>query len=125
MNKKKYMLIILSLLLIISTGCGAKETKKSGISEMPTATKEGGDEQGKEEVKEQRGAVIVNPSELPEPPRNQKEYDEMFGVVDEDGKWIPPEGAYRDPKTGNIKNKDGIVIAGGETPHPARPGSKG
>lgn len=63
---------------------------------------------------------------IPNPPHNQKEYDEMFGVVDESGTWIPPEGAYKNPKTGNIKNKDGVVISfGNQIPHPARLGSMG
>lgn len=44
----------------------------------------------------------------------------------ESGTWIPPEGAYKNPKTGNIKNKDGVVISfGNQIPHPARLGSMG
>lgn len=60
------------------------------------------------------------------PPKTKKEMDETFGIVDEQGNWTPPEGSYIEPQTGNVLNKDGVLV--GITPKPyskARPGSQG
>lgn len=43
-------------------------------------------------------------------PKNKKEYEGLFGTKDESGRWIPPEDSYVDPKSGNILNREGVVI---------------
>ena len=57
------------------------------------------------------------------------ELDELadeLGTVNESGKWTPPAGSHIDPKTGNILNKDGVVVGTTQEPYSkARPGSQG
>lgn len=70
----------------------------------------------------EKTAETVN-ADVPSPtiPTTIKESEELFGKIDKvTGKWIPPEDSYTDPKTGNIINKEGVVIgiAPGYTPKP-------
>lgn len=126
MAKKKYMIFFIGVLLVISAGCSTKEVTQPDINKYDVGIEMDNKEQISEGAKKTSNHVEAEPSKIPEAPRNQEEFEEMFGVVEESGTWIPPNGAYKDPRTGNIKNKDGVVISGGnETPHPARPGSKG
>lgn len=57
---------------------------------------------------------------------NEKELEDALGTVNESGKWTPPAGSHIDPKTGNILNKDGVVVGTTQEPYSkARPGSQG
>lgn len=59
-------------------------------------------------------------------PRTKKELEDALGTVNESGKWTPPAGSHIDPKTGNILNKDGVVVGTTQEPYSkARPGSQG
>jgi len=52
--------------------------------------------------------------------------EDALGTVNESGKWTPPAGSHIDPKTGNILNKDGVVVGTTQEPYSkARPGSQG
>ena len=58
--------------------------------------------------------------------RQKKELEDALGTVNESGKWTPPAGSHIDPKTGNILNKDGVVVGTTQEPYSkARPGSQG
>lgn len=66
-----------------------------------------------------------HPPEL-KTPRTKKELEDALGTVNESGKWTPPAGSHIDPKTGNILNKDGVVVGTTQEPYSkARPGSQG
>lgn len=70
----------------------------------------------------EKTAETVN-ADVPSPtiPTTIKESEELFGKTDKvTGKWIPPKDSYTDPKTGNIINREGVVIgiAPGYTPKP-------
>lgn len=114
-SKKFIILSAMIPMLLYNSGCSKKEINTKDVTSQ-TET---------EPKNETEKKVIIIQNKMPELPHTEKEFDEKFGTENEDGVWIPPEGAYRDPKTGNIKNKDGVVIGGGEAPHKARPGSKG
>lgn len=43
-------------------------------------------------------------------PSNRAEKEELFGTTDKFGRWTAPKASYTDPKTGQIYNKEGIVI---------------
>lgn len=72
------------------------------VEDMEAADSESGAE------KEQPSASIPMP-EQKIIPRSQKEA-EIVGTINESGQWIPPAGSYTDPKTGNILNREGVVI---------------
>ena len=56
-----------------------------------------------------------NEQQLPIPQTKEDE-EELFGTVNEAGRWIPPEGSYVDPKDGSIRNKYGGVIGNTKPP---------
>lgn len=73
----------------------------------------------------ENSAKLEEPQKL-KTPRTKEELEEALGTVDEQGEWTPPEGSYIDPQTGNIMNKDGVMIGTTQEPYSkARPGSQG
>ena len=109
--------------MFVFIGCNDKE-KKETVNNTVT------EKVVSENITENEGKK-VSPTPTPvkklKPPKTKEEIEDAFGKVNDQGKWIPPEGSYVDPKTGNILNKDGIVIGNTkeESCSVARPGSQG
>lgn len=103
--------------MVVCVGCNSKS--KEVINNKSST----------ETVSPRNNTEIQNSSKQTEKlkiPKTKKEREEAFGAVDDQGNWTPPKDSYIDPKTGNILNKDGVVV--GTTREPssiALPGSKG
>ena len=97
-HKKEVVFSLLFVIMVLCTGCS--NTDNADGSSAPTP-----------ELKT---------------PRTKKELEDALGTVNESGKWTPPAGSHIDPKTGNILNKDGVVVGTTQEPYSkARPGSQG
>ncbi len=112
-RKVGFFLLTAVFVCILCSGCQKEEPKTepetTKISET-TAT-------DAEKTAETVNADVQSPTI----PTTIKESEELFGKTDKvTGKWIPPKDSYTDPKTGNIINKEGVVIgiAPGYTPKP-------
>lgn len=105
-NKKK-MGILLIAAAFLCTGCGNQGAENGKNNEATEAISEA-EAEGKTGSQGQKLTV----------PTTQQEHDELFGKTDSSGKWTPPKDSYTDPKTGNIYNKEGVVIGG---PRPTKP----
>ncbi len=121
------MLVTVGLLFIIvtCTGCSDKDSGNESINNIEGSVQEETieDAQSTENTEAQ---TTSTPTQKLQPPRTKKELEDALGVVDEQGKWTPPEGSHIDPKTGNIINKDGVVVGTTQKPYSqARPGSQG
>lgn len=115
--------------MAMCTGCGDKENgevaKTNGNFEEPSVQDEKAANTEKTDVAEEETNSAVQTSKL-EPPQTEKEMEEAFGIVNEEGKWIPPANSHIDPQTGNIINKDGVVVGTTRKPYSKPlPGSKG
>lgn len=121
------MLATLSLLFMIvtCTGCNDKDNGKESINNIEMSVQEETIEDA-EDAETTEAQNTSTPTQKLQPPRTKKELEDALGAVDKQGNWTPPEGSYIDPKTGNIMNKDGVVIGTTQKPYSqARPGSQG
>ena len=97
-HKKEVVFSLLFVIMVLCTGCSDKDNADGSSAPTP-------------ELKT---------------PRTKKELEDALGTVNESGKWTPPAGSHIDPKTGNILNKDGVVVGTTQEPYSkARPGSQG
>ena len=111
-HKKEVVFSLLFVIMVLCTGCSDKDngdtSKNNNIDNTDNAD----------------GSSAPTP-EL-KTPRTKKELEDALGTVNESGKWTPPAGSHIDPKTGNILNKDGVVVGTTQEPYSkARPGSQG
>lgn len=115
----------LFLVMILCVGCGGKENRNTSVEDKLSIEMSGHDKSiGNTETAEEQPTSALK--QEPEVLGTKEEEEEMFGTVDEQGNWTPPEGSYVDPKTGTILNKDGVVVGTTQKPtFKARPGSKG
>lgn len=113
-NRKAGLFLLTAVFVcILCSGCRKEEPKTepetTKISETAATDAE-------------KTAETVNADvQSPTIPTTIKESEELFGKTDKvTGKWIPPKDSYTDPKTGNIINREGVVIgiAPGYTPKP-------
>ena len=117
-HKKEVVFSLLFVIMVLCTGCSdkdngdtSKNNRTSGESFVQEETIESTDNTDTPELKT---------------PRTKKELEDALGTVNESGKWTPPAGSHIDPKTGNILNKDGVVVGTTQEPYSkARPGSQG
>ncbi len=118
-------LVVLGLLFIIGTctGCDNNDSKINKPSVQEETEETIGDIENTENTENQ---ADLTQSQNLKVPHTQEEMEEAFGTVDEEGNWTAPEGSYIDPKTGNILNKDGVLVGTTQKPYyNARPGSQG
>lgn len=118
------ILVAVGLLFIVVTcaGCSDKNSGNESINNIEESVQE----ETIEDTQNTETQTTPEPTQKLQPPRTKKELEDALGAVDEQGKWTPPEGSYIDPKTGNIMNKDGVVIGTTQKPYSkARPGSQG
>lgn len=106
---KKKLLVIFTCVIFscsIFTGCNKQETaihKDNTEIETETVSEEA-DVSKKEETEKSEKA---QPKTIP---KTKKEEEELFGTTDKNGNWVAPEDSYTDKKTGNIYNKEGVLI---------------
>lgn len=127
----KYKAIVISGLLFVIISCTACGNSSSGnevknnssSTEMSVQKETTEDSEKAENTEAQTDPTSTQKLKVP---RTKEELEEAFGTMNEQGHWTPPEGSYIDPKTGNIMNKDGVVIGTTQKPSSkARPGSQG
>lgn len=104
-TKIRGCLFALALVCGICTGCGSKENLDS--QQNSEAASSASAESSPITEEETEAAVSGKTMTIP---KTQKEHDELFGTVDENGEFVPPEDSYVNPKTGNIINREGVVI---------------
>lgn len=100
---KKVCIYTFTAMMICCTcnGCNNKETTTQSIQ--------------KDSVKAESETENLSESDLANDrtltmPSNKLEQEELFGTTDKSGRWIAPKNSYTDPKTGQIYNKEGVVI---------------
>lgn len=121
------MLVTVGLLFIIvtCTGCSDKDSVNESMNNIEGSVQEDIIEDT-EKTDNTETQTTSEPTQKLQPPRTKKELEDALGTVDEQGEWTPPEGSHVDPKTGNIINKDGVVVGTTQKPYyKARPGSQG
>lgn len=100
--KKVWICTFVTMLICcICNGCSNKGTDTSNIQEDSANTESQTEYVTESDLPANRNFTI---------PKNKKEYEELFGTKNESGRWIPPEDSYVDPKSGNILNREGVVI---------------
>jgi len=119
------MLVAVGLLFIIVTCAGCSNKDSGNESNIEGSVQEETIEDT-EKTDNTENQITSAPTQKLQPPRTKKELEDALGTVDEQGEWTPPEGSHVDPKTGNIINKDGVVVGTTQKPYyKARPGSQG
>lgn len=112
-RKAVFFLLAAVFVCILCSGCQKEEPKSEPETTKISETAATDTENTSENVDTDKPSPTV--------PATKKEYEELFGKTDKvTGKWIPPKDSYTDPKTGNVKNKEGVVIgiAPGYMPKP-------
>lgn len=112
-KKAGLFLLIAAFVCILCSGCRKEEPETEPETTKISETAAADTEKTSENVDTDKPSPTV--------PTTKKEYEELFGKTDKvTGKWIPPKDSYTDPKTGNILNKEGVVIgtAPGYKPKP-------
>lgn len=109
--KKKIFAIITCVIFscFIFIGCSKQETaihKDNTEIETETVSEEA-DVSEKENETEKTQKTEKDQLTVP---HNKKEEEELFGTTDKNGNWVAPEESYTDKKTGNIYNKEGVLI---------------
>ena len=125
-HKKEVVFSLLFVIMVLCTGCSDKDngdTSKNNRTSGESFVQE-------ETIESTDNTDNADGSSAPTPelktPRTKKELEDALGTVNESGKWTPPAGSHIDPKTGNILNKDGVVVGTTQEPYSkARPGSQG
>ena len=109
-HKKEVVFSLLFVIMVLCTGCSDKDngdTSKNNRTSRESFVQE-------ETIENTDNIDNADGSSAPTP------------EVNESGKWTPPAGSHIDPKTGNILNKDGVVVGTTQEPYSkARPGSQG
>lgn len=107
---KKKLLVMFTCLVFscsIFTGCTKqKAVVQQNTPEIKTETAASDEADSSEKEKE----TDKSEKEQLTIPHNKKEEEELFGTTDKNGNWVAPEESYTDKKTGNIYNKEGVLI---------------
>ena len=115
-HKKEVVFSLLFVIMVLCTGCSDKDngdTSKNNRTSGESFVQE-------ETIESTDNTDNADGSSAP------TELEDALGTVNESGKWTPPAGSHIDPKTGNILNKDGVVVGTTQEPYSkARPGSQG
>lgn len=121
-------IISLVFIMITCTSCSNEANSNELINsrtsvEKSIQRKDAEDAEKTENIEDQVNSTSTQELQVP---RTKEELEEALGSVNEQGNWTPPEGSYIDSKTGNIINKDGVVVGTTQEPYTkARPGSQG
>lgn len=109
--KKKLLLIFTCIIFscFIFTGCNKQETTVQQ-STTKTKTQADSDEADSSEKENETEKTQKTEKDQLTVPHNKKEEEELFGTTDKNGNWVAPEESYTDKKTGNIYNKEGVLI---------------
>lgn len=115
-HKKEVVFSLLFVIMVLCTGCSDKDngdTSKNNRTSGESFVQE-------ETIESTDNTDNADGSSAPTPelktPRTKKELEDALGTVNESGKWTPPAGSHIDPKTGNILNKDGVVVGTTQEP---------
>lgn len=121
------MITALGLIIImtVSTGCGNRQIEEKQRISDTVDTEENQEPEASEKNPELKDTSDTEEKQELKTPQTKQEMDEAFGTVDKQGKWNPPEGSHVDPQTGNIINKDGVVVGTTQRPRPASQASPG
>lgn len=126
MNMTRRMLIVLGVSFVMAACTGCSDEDKGDKPLNNESSIEISDQENTENTKDTENQTSSETTQKLKVPRTKEEMEAAFGAVDEKGNWTPPEGSYVDPKTGNIMNKDGVLVGTTQKPYyNARPGSQG